>query len=148
MILGDLRRLEKLSNLTLVIPCSGIGKPLGTISREAAYCVVEDLKKGDTDILCLSLLVMGDEESRIKVRNQQCIAVDGCTSECSKKNLQLAGANLVGSFRVVDLLKDHRDLKPKSTTFIDEDGRRTARLLAEQIASKVDECKVKGSGTP
>ncbi len=119
---------------------------MGTISREAAYCVVEDLKKGETDILCLSLLVMGDEESQNKVRNQQCIAVDGCTSECSKKNLQLAGANLVSSFRVVDILKDHRDLKPKSTTFIDEDGRRTARILAEEVAVRVDACRINGCG--
>jgi len=47
-----------------IIPCSGIGKSFGTISREATYCVVEDLKKGETDTLCLSLLVKGDEDAR------------------------------------------------------------------------------------
>jgi uncharacterized metal-binding protein len=134
------------SNPTLIIPCSGIGKPLGTISREAAYCVVEDLKKAETDIVCLSLLVMGDDETRRKVKSQRCIVIDGCPSECAKKNLVLSGANLVANFRVVDLLRDHRDLKPKSVTFIDEDGRRLAKLLAEKVASKVDEVnQAKGS---
>lgn len=126
-----------MSNPTLIIPCSGIGKSFGTISREAAYCVVEDLKKAETDIICLSLLVMGDEETRRKVKSQRCIAIDGCPSECAKKNLVLSGANLAANFRVVDLLRDHRELKPKSVTFIDEDGRILAKLLAEKVASEV-----------
>ena len=122
-----------------IIPCSGIGKAFGTISREAAYQVVEDLRKGETDTLCLSLLVIGDEDSSYLVQSHQCIAIDGCPLECAKKNLQLAGAKLITNFRVVDLLKEHRNLKPKSITFLDEAGRKLAKLLADQIAAKVDE---------
>ena len=32
----------------VVVPCSGIGKTYGTVSREAAYEVTEDLRPGDT----------------------------------------------------------------------------------------------------
>jgi hypothetical protein len=39
----------------------------------------------------------------------------------------------------VDLLKEHRHLKPKSVTFLDEAGRELAKLLADQVAFKVDE---------
>jgi len=37
----------------LVIPCSGIGKVHGLISREAAYLVTDELAPGQTDTLCL-----------------------------------------------------------------------------------------------
>jgi len=122
-----------------IIPCSGIGKAFGTISREAAYHVVEDLRKEETDTLCLSLLVIGDEDSSQLVQSHRCIAIDGCPLECAKKNLQLIGAKLTTNFRVVDLLKEYRNLKPKSVTFLDEEGRELAKLLADQIAAKVDE---------
>ena len=128
-----------MSDPVLIIPCSGIGKPFGSISREAAYCVVEDLKKGETDTLCLSLLVIGDKDATRSVKSHRCIAVDGCPNECSKKNLELLGAKLAANLRVVDILREHRNLKPSAVTFLDEDGRKLARMLAEKITSKIDE---------
>ena len=123
----------------IVVTCSGVGKPFGTIAREATYCVVEDLKKGETDPICLSLLVMGDEDAKRLVKAHRCVAIDGCPSECAKKNLELSGATLAANFRVVDILKEYKDLKPRSVTFLDEDGRRLAKLLAEKVALKIDE---------
>ncbi len=32
----------------VVVPCSGIGKSLGTVSREAAYELCENLRPNDT----------------------------------------------------------------------------------------------------
>ena len=123
----------------LIIPCTGIGKAFGSISREATYCVVEDMKKGETDTLCLSSLVMGDEDAVRSVKSHRCIAVDGCPNECSKKNLQLLDAKLAANYRVIDVLRENRTLKPNAITFLDEDGLKLARILAEKIASKIDE---------
>jgi len=134
-----------LSDPILVIPCSGIGKSFGTISRDATYCVVEELRSGETDTLCLSLLVMGDEDVRRSVKSHRCIAVDGCPNECAKKQLELSDAKLVANFRVVDILRDNRSLKPSGVTFLDEDGRKLSRILAEKIARKVDESNNKGA---
>lgn len=133
-----------MSDPFLIIPCSGIGKSFGTISREATYCVVEDLKKGETDTICLSLLVMGDEDAKLSVKSHRCIAIDGCPNECAKKSLELSDAKLVANFRVVDILRENRNLKPNDVTFLDEDGRKLARILAEKIALKVDELNHKG----
>ena len=134
-----------MSDPVLIIPCSGIGKPFGSISREATYCVVEDLKKEETDTLCLSLLVMGDGDAIRSVKSHRCIAVDGCPNECSKKNLELLDAKLVANYRVVDILRDYRHLKPRAITFLDEDGRKLARILAEKITSKIDELNNRGT---
>ncbi len=123
----------------VIIPCSGIGKALGSISREATYEVVDNIRKGVTETTCLALLVVGDEESLRLVRDNKCIAVDGCPLQCAEKNLKLAGANPAASFRVVDVLKENRELKPKSVTFLDPDGEKLATMLAGQIAETVDD---------
>ena len=123
----------------VVIPCSGIGKAFGSISRDATYEVVENLRKDVTRTLCLALLVSGDEESLQLVRNNQVITVDGCPLQCAEKNVKLAGGNLAGSLRVVDVYKENRHLKPRGVTFLDNDGQQMALALAEKIANKVDD---------
>jgi len=87
---------------------------------------------------------MGDEDAKQSVKSHRCIAVDGCPNECSKKCLELREAKLVANFRVTDILREHRNLIPKEVTFLDEDGRKLSRILAEKIALKVDELNHKG----
>jgi uncharacterized metal-binding protein len=123
---------------TLIIPCSGIGKSFGTIARDATFRVVDDLRIGKTDTTCLSLLVMGDEGTTKQIRDSICITVDGCPLECAKKNVELVGGKISAHFRVMDLLRENRDLKPRQVTFLDEDGMRLAEMLAQDIAVKVD----------
>ena len=52
----------------LVIPCSGVGKVHGLISREAVYHVTDNLLPGQADTVCLALLVTGDAETKQKVQ--------------------------------------------------------------------------------
>lgn len=123
----------------IVIPCSGIGKAFGSISRDATYEVTEKLRMDTAQTICLALLVSGDEESLQLVRNNKCITVDGCPLQCAEKNVRLAGGNLVGSLRVIDVYKENRHLKPRSVTFLDPDGQQMALKLAERIVEKVDD---------
>jgi uncharacterized metal-binding protein len=125
----------------IIIPCSGIGKAFGSISRDATYEVTENLRKNNTQTLCLALLVSGDENSMRLVRDNKCITVDGCPLQCAEKNVKLAGGNLAGSLRVVDSYKENRQLKPRSVTFLDPDGQQMALKLAERIAEKVDDLR-------
>ena len=123
----------------LIIPCSGIGKPFGTIGRDATFRVVDELRKGKADTNCLSLLVMGDEEATKQIRESDCIAVDGCPLECARKNIEIAGGRIAAHFKVMDLLRENKGLRPRQVTFLDEDGTKLAEMLAERIAVKVDE---------
>jgi uncharacterized metal-binding protein len=125
-------------NKVVVIPCSGIGKALGTVGREATYEVVENMRKDVTQTTCLALLVSGDEESVQLVQRNKCITVDGCPLQCAEKNVRIAGGDLAASLRVVDALRENRGLKPKSVAFLDSDGQQLTRAVAERIASKVD----------
>jgi uncharacterized metal-binding protein len=123
----------------LIIPCSGIGKPFGTISRDATFRVVDDLRKGKTETNCLSLLVTGDEEATKQIQLSTCIAIDGCPLECTRKNIEIAGGRVAAHFRVMDLLRENRTLRPRQIPFLDEDGIKLSEILAEKIAKKVDE---------
>ncbi len=121
----------------VVVPCSGIGKAFGTISREAAYIAFEELRPEVADTVCLSLLVMGDEEARGKVQRQPTVTVDGCAKECARKNVELAGGSVSASLRVVDTFRRHHDLKATGISELAEPGRKLAHILAEEIAGEV-----------
>jgi uncharacterized metal-binding protein len=123
----------------LILPCSGIGKAFGSINRDATFRVVDELRPGKAETNCLSLLVMGDEDAKRQVQTSRCIAVDGCSLECSKKLIESVGGKVTTHYRVMDFLRKHRDLKPGSITFLDENGKKLSQLLAEEIAEKVDE---------
>lgn len=125
-------------NKIIVIPCSGIGKAFGTIGREAAHIVVDETRPETTDTVCLSALVMGDEETRARVRGQRCITIDGCPTGCARKNVEMAGGTVARALRVVDTYKAHHDLKPKAVTELDDAGCELAQILAQQVAEEAD----------
>jgi uncharacterized metal-binding protein len=123
----------------LILPCSGIGKPFGSIARDATFRVCDELRLGKADTLCLSLLVMGDEEARNRVASSQCIVVDGCPMACSRNNVDRSAGNIVTEFKVMDLLRENRGFKPREVTFLDEDVEKLSKILADKIAAKIDE---------
>jgi uncharacterized metal-binding protein len=122
----------------LVIPCSGIGKSVGSIGRDATFRVVDDLRRGRADTVCLSLLVAGDPGTENRVRNAKCIAVDGCTLECSKTLIEHAGGAVVKHVSVLDTLRENRAVKTSAVTFLDENGGKLAQALAEKLSAEVD----------
>ena len=50
-----------------IVPCSGTGKSFGSVAREAAYSVTEDLCPGENEIGSLALLVLGGKETRAEM---------------------------------------------------------------------------------
>jgi len=122
-----------------VIPCSGIGKSLGTVGRKASYKVVDELRPKQTRTTCLALLTMGDEETLKMVRENPCITIDGCPAKCAQKNVEASNGRLMKSFMVTDTLRNHRDLKPEGIIGLNPEGCKLADLLAEEIVKTVDE---------
>ena len=122
-----------------VIPCSGIGKALGTVGRAAMYEVVEKLRPNEATTICLPLLTIGDEAVLKLARNNPCISVDGCPFQCARKNIEASKGMLVASFMVTDVLRENKDLKPKAVTELDPKGLKLASILAEKLATQIDE---------
>ncbi len=125
-------------NKVLVIPCSGIGKAHGTVTRQATYYVLEKLRPEKTQTTCLALIVVDDEEALKLVKKYPCVTVDGCPYECSKKNLEAVGGNIAGSVMSTKVFRDNRDLKPESVTELGPKGEALAEKVAEKIVEEVD----------
>jgi uncharacterized metal-binding protein len=120
----------------LVIPCSGIGKVHGLISREATYLVADELAPGQTDTLCLGLLVKGDSEAVAAIKSQQCITIDGCPKACAEKNVQMAGGQAAKSVQVSEAFKKYHGAKPGTATDLTEEGWAITREVAKTVADE------------
>jgi uncharacterized metal-binding protein len=117
-----------------VIPCSGVGKVHGLISREAVYEVVDRVLPEQTETICLALLVEGDSETKRKVQETPCITLDGCPKLCAYKNVELAGGNVAKGIRVYDTMKRHRGENFGTATTLSEAGWAVVDELAAEVA--------------
>lgn len=124
----------------VILPCSGVGKAYGSIAREAAYIVVEELKPDVALVLCLPRLIVNDGDARQLIRDNACIAVNGCPSKCASFAVENAGGKPVAVFEVTKFLREYRGLKPDRASVIelDEKGRRLAEVIAEKVSSEID----------
>ena len=129
-----------------IVPCSGIGKPYGTVSRMAAYQVTEDLRPEQTQLVPLALLVMGDDEYGKIVADNPAITIDGCPQACATKMVQQSGGRVVRERSVMECYRHHRELKPQGIAELNEDGEMLAKALAQEIAADVDEMTMTSNG--
>lgn len=122
----------------MIVPCSGIGKPYGTVSRVTAYQVTEDDRPDQTQLVPLALLVIGDEEYGRMIADYPAITIDGCTLACATKMVKLKGGQVAREFAVLEAFRRHRDLKPQGIAELNEDGERLAAALAKEVVAEID----------
>ena len=123
----------------LVIPCSGIGKPIGTVSRETAYKIVENLRKEKCQTICLALLTSGDKETIDKVKKNYCITIDGCAKHCAKKNVEACNKIPDKSYMILKFAAANLDKKPEGIIDIGNGGRELVNTIANRIVKDIDE---------
>jgi uncharacterized metal-binding protein len=122
----------------VVVPCSGIGKTYGTVGREAAYELVEELRPDQAEVVALSLLVLGDAETQARVQAAPAITVDGCKLACASKMVTESGGRVAYEANVLDTFRRHRHLKPKGIAELNPEGQELARQMAAELAEATD----------
>ncbi len=127
----------------VIVPCSGIGKTYGTVSREAAYEVTEDMRPMETQLVPLSLLVLGDEHARSAVAETLAVTIDGCKLACATKMVKDSGGTVAQDFAVLDVYRRYKQFKPQGIAELNEGGQNLARALADEIAAVVDDLVTK-----
>jgi uncharacterized metal-binding protein len=130
----------------VVVPCSGIGKSLGTVTREAAYELCDNLRPGDTQLVALSKLVLGDAEARERVLTNPAVTIDGCKQMCASKLVKHNGGVVAREVAVFDVFRNHKDLKPEGIAELNEPGMELARVIAAEIAGTVNEVLAETQG--
>ncbi len=122
----------------VVVPCSGIGKAYGSVAREAAYALCEDLRPERTRVVALAKLVLGEPEARERVRSCPVVTIDGCKLMCASKLVAHSGGTVAREVDVLEVYRRHKELKPEGIAELNEQGQQLARVLAEEIAEFVD----------
>ncbi len=123
---------------TLIVPCSGIGKTYGSVAREGAYIITEDLRPKNTQLVPLALVVLGEEQVQQTLAKSPAIAIDGCKLACAAKVVAGAGGNVAHALQVLDVYRRHRDLKPAGIAELNGAGQELAKVLAEEVSGLVD----------
>jgi len=129
----------------VIVPCSGIGKSYGTVSREAAYIVAEDLLPEKTRLVALSKLVLGEEEARSIVAGNPAITIDGCKLACATKMVQESGGKIAKDYAVLDVFRRYKQFKPQGISELNVGGMQLAQVLANEIAEEVERL-INGNG--
>jgi uncharacterized metal-binding protein len=122
----------------LIVPCSGIGKTYGSVAREGAYIVTEDLRPKSTQLVPLARVVLGDEEVRQTLAGSPTIAIDGCKLACAAKVVAGAGGSVAYAVQVLDVYRRHPDLKTAGIVKLNEAGQKLAEVLADEVTGLVD----------
>jgi len=130
----------------VVVPCSGIGKTFGSVSRDAAYEVCDELRPDATRLLALSKLVLGEEEARQQVRSGRTVTIDGCKLMCAAKLVAQSGGTIVREVAVLDVYRRHRHLKPDGIAEMNEAGKQLAQVVAQEIVETIDQ--IRAPSTP
>ena len=127
------------SKRVVIVPCSGIGKAYGSVSREAAYIVTEDLRPESTQLVALSRLVLGEPESQASVQSNSAITIDGCKLACATKMVREGGGSVLRDFAVLDVYRRYKQFKPQGIAELNEGGEQLASALATEIMLLIDE---------
>jgi uncharacterized metal-binding protein len=122
-----------------IVPCSGIGKSFGSVSRLAAYFVTEDDRGDSTMLVPLALLVLGDEASNQTITENSSITLDGCKLQCAKKMVEQCNGHIAKDYVVLDIYRQHHDLKPEGIAQLNDAGEELAHALANEVDQLVDQ---------
>ncbi len=122
----------------IIIPCSGIGKPIGTAARETTYEIIKQ-KPDIAETVCLALLTSGDKEAIKKINDNYCITLDGCAKHCAQKNTEACGKTPDKSYMMLKFAAENREMKPEGMADIGEGGKALVKTVSKKIISDMDD---------
>jgi uncharacterized metal-binding protein len=117
----------------IVIPCSGIGKAFGTVSREATYQLTETDHRDEWRTMCLPLIVAGNQDAIDLLKRSSVYTIDGCPKKCATISVERIGVDVAHEVMVPKVLAENKDHKPGTVLDIGPDG----ILLAKDIVNKI-----------
>ncbi len=126
-----------------ILPCTGVGQVVGTIARQAAYAVCDDLQPDRTCLVCLPALVKGVQEDIDMIRDCPVIVIEGCKERCATHALRLQGGTPSSEVFIPDVMKGTGlKIKREARRQLTESEQQVAKLVAQQIVSIVDSLRL------
>jgi uncharacterized metal-binding protein len=138
-----MRIKEVFTNKIAILPCTGIGQVIGTIARQAAYRVCEDLRPKHTVLVCLPALVKGVKEDIDMIQQCQVVIIEGCKECCAGYALELQGGKSSATVSVPDVIKgEGLVIKRESRRELTGSELAAVELVSESVVAEIDKLKL------
>jgi uncharacterized metal-binding protein len=121
-----------------IVACTGMGKALGTVARQAAYKVVDELRPEKSVLICIPSLSAGVGEYKNLLRKYPSIILDGCVERCATKIISKNKGIMRAKVFMPQMIAKY-SLKPQSRTDLGEEGEKLISKIAEEVAALVDQ---------
>ena len=121
-----------------IVACTGMGKALGTVARQVAFKVVDELRPEKTVLICIPSLSAGIGQYKDLLQKYPAIILDGCVERCATK-ITVKNRGMIRAKVFLPQMIAKYGLKPKSRTDLGEDGEKLVVKVAEEVAGMVDQ---------
>ncbi len=121
-----------------IVACTGMGKALGTVARQVAYKVVDELRSEKTVLICIPSLTAGVGEYKSVLQKYPSIILDGCVERCATKIISKNHGMMRAKVFLPQMIAKY-GLKPQSRTNLGDEGETLVSKIAEEVAVLVDQ---------
>jgi uncharacterized metal-binding protein len=121
-----------------IVACTGMGKALGTVARQVAYKVVDELRPGKTVLICIPSLTAGVGEHKDLLQKYPSIILDGCVERCATTIISNNHGMIRAKVFLPQMIAKYK-LKPQSRTDLGEEGEKLVAKIAEEVALLADQ---------
>jgi uncharacterized metal-binding protein len=122
-----------------VLPCTGVGQVVGTIARQAAYRVCEDLRPRETVLVCLPALVKGVQEDLDMIAECPVVVIEGCKECCAAHALATKHGVPSATVSVPEAMKGKGlKIKREARRGLTEPELAVVELVAAEVAAAAD----------
>lgn len=122
-----------------ILPCTGIGQVVGTITRQAAYRVCEDLCPEQTVLLCLPALVKGVQEDLDMVSECPVVVIEGCRERCAAHALAARGGVPAATVFLPEVMKGKGlRIRREARRSLTEPELAVVELVSDRVVAEVD----------
>jgi uncharacterized metal-binding protein len=121
-----------------VMVCSGIGRLVSTVVRQAAYMLKQD--RPDSVVLISSGSLTGDVPEALEAaRKYPLIVIDGCRPKCASALAAGKGVEPAAAIWVADVVARHKlSLAGENRKALGEKGMALARKIADEALEQID----------
>ena len=130
----------------VILPGNGIGSPLSTISRYAAYEAARLLREDgiEAELLAIGRLLARLEDAVQRAKAAKLAVIEGCYARCASKLLETLGVPVAAYVYAPDVMQacgiglrgiDRKFLGPKGKALVDSVARATADAVRALAAS-------------
>ena len=121
-----------------VLGCSGIGRLISTVVRQALYLIQRD--RPEQVVLVSSGSLTGDvPEALAAARRHPLLVIDGCRPHCATAIAEGKGLPIAASIYAADVIARHKlSLAGEKREELGDKGMAVARAIADEALQRID----------